>query len=251
MPWLGIWFEPLAGEGGARSPEQLRGLVQPIVYPYVRELIEEETKRLTKSKDPSRFLRDGERFNVFYSLNHDSTQTALDQQGCAILGWLFKNFETESQNTISARFSEIPVVIHSDNPSNAAAMANALTLLRFLSASEDQAIAKILIHPWNPLRGSPRLAAEDYERRVIDFLHGEIFYPDDVSIFDVLGRHDLKSHRELGACCLTQIGFIAPLLEWVDECWPTSESEASGLIAKLRNSLADEARFLKKKARAK
>lgn len=247
MPWLGIWFESLAVEEGARSPEMLRGLVPPIVYPYARGFIEEESKRLTRSKDPSRYLRDGERYNVFYSLNHDSTQTGLEQQGCSILGWLFQNFALDSQSTISARFSEIPVVIHTENPSQAAALGNALTLLRFLSASGDQAIAKILVHPWNPFRGSPRLAAEEYERRVIDFLHGEIFYPEDISIFDILGRRDLKSHRELGACCLTQIGFIGPLLEWVDECWPSGPDEERDLVEKLRNSLADEARYLKKK----
>jgi hypothetical protein len=128
-------------------------------------------------------------------------------------------------------------------------MGNALTLLRFLSASEDQAIAKILLLPWNPLRGSPQLAAEDYERRVIDFLHGETFYPEDVSLFDVLERNDLKNYRDLMPCCLTQIGFIAPLLEWVDECWPKNDDERRDLFAKLRNSLADEARFLRKRVR--
>ncbi len=249
MAWLGIWFEPLAGEGAARSPEMLRGLAPPIVYPYAHGFIEEETKRLARSRDPSRYLRDRERFSVYYSINHDSTQTGLDQQGCSILGWLFSNFETDSRSTISARFSEIPVVIHTDNPVQAAAMGNALTLLRFLSASEDQAIAKILLHPWNPLRGSPRLAAEEYEKRVIDFLHGEIFYPDNISVFDVLSRHDLKGHRALGACCLTQIGFIAPLLEWIDECWPSTQNEERDLLASIRSSLADEARYLKKKTR--
>jgi len=66
-------------------------------------------------------------------------------------------------------------VLHAENPARAAAMGNALTLLRFLAASEDQAVAKILIHPWNPFKGSPAEAAAEYEKRVIDFLHGEIF----------------------------------------------------------------------------
>ncbi len=243
MAWLGIWFEPCAGAGEGRSPELLRGLAEPIVYPYAHSFVEAETERLTRGRDPGRITRGGERFNVYYSLNHDATQTGLDQQGCRILNWLFRNFATDSRNALGARFSEIPVVIHSDSPARAAALGNALALLRFLSASEDQAIARILLHPWNPLRGSPRLAAEDYERRVIDFLHGEIFYPDDVTLFDVLERNDLKAHRELGPCCLTQIGFIAPLLEWIDECWPKTESDRADLTAKIRNSLADEARY--------
>ncbi len=247
MPWLGIWFESLAGDGGARSPEMLRGLAPPIVYPYAHGFVEDETKRLMRAPDPARMLRDRERFNVYYSLNHDSLQTGIDQQGCSILHWLFRHFEVDSGSTLSARFSEIPVVIHADNRSRAAAMGNALTLLRFLSASEDQAIAKILLHPWNPMRGSPRLAAEDYENRVLDFLHGKIFYDDDVTMFDVLERHDLRPHRELGACCLTQIGFIAPLLEWIDECWPSTDADRRDLFAKVRNSLADEARFLRKR----
>lgn len=251
MPWLGIWFEPLAVDGGARDPQMLKGLAPPIVHAFVHDFVEEESKRLVRTRDPSQILRERERFNVFYSIHHDSTQTGIDQQGCHILNWLFRHFETESRSTISSRFSEIPVVIHADNPSRAAAMANALTLLRFLSAGEDQAIAKIMIHPWNPLRGSPRLAAEEYERRVIDFLHGEIYYPEDVTLFDILGRHDLKGHRELNACCLTQIGFIAPLLEWVDECWPTTDEEAHDLTARLRNSLADEARYLRGREKSK
>ncbi|MBI4605638.1 MAG: hypothetical protein HY721_27040 [Planctomycetes bacterium] len=245
MPWLGIWFEPLAGEGGARSPELLHGLAPPIAYAYPHEFVEEESRRLTRARDPSRVLRDRQVFNVFYSLTHDSTEGGLDQQGCRILQWLFQSFETDSRSAIGARFSEIPVVIHADDAAKAAAMGNAVTLLRFLSASEDQAIAKILIHPWSPFRGSPKLAAAEYERRVLDFLHGEIFYPEDVSMFDVLERQDLRAHRELGACCETQIGFVRPLLEWVDECWPQTEAERADLLAKLRNSLADEARYLR------
>jgi hypothetical protein len=247
MPWLGIWFEPLAGDGGARSPERLRGLVPPIVYPYAHNLIAEESRRLSRVRDPSTMLRDGELYTVFYSLAHDSTENGLDQQGCSILQWLFQSFELDSRNAIGARFSEIPVVVHADDAAKAAAMGNALTLLRFLSASEDQAIAKMLIHPWNPLRGSPQLAAADYEKRVLDFLHGEIFYPEDVSMFDILERQDLKAHRELGPCCQLQIGFIGPLLEWIDECWPRTDAERADLTLKLRNSLADEARFLRQR----
>jgi hypothetical protein len=249
MAWSGIWFEHAAGDGGPRSPERLKGLVTPRVYPYARGFIEDESKRLIRSSDPSQILREEGRFNVYYSLNHDSSQAGLHQQGCHVLNWLFKNFETDSRNTLSARFSEIPVVVHSDDPAKAAAMGNALTLLRFLSASEDQAIAKILLYAWNPFRGSPDLAAADYEKRVIDFLHGEIFYPEDISIFDVLERNDLKAHRDLGPCCLTQIGFILPLLEWIDECWPETPTERKELQDKLRNSLADEARFLRKPQR--
>jgi hypothetical protein len=246
MAWSGIWFEHSAGEGGPRSPERFQGLVPPRVYPYTHGFIEDERQRLLRSSDPSRILRDGHHYNVYYSLNHDGGQTGLDQQGCHVLSWLFKNFEVESRNTLSARFSEIPVVVHSDDPAKAAAMGNALTLLRFLSASEDQAIAKIFLYPWNPFRGSPDLAAADYEKRVLDFLHGEIFYPEDVSIFDILERNDLRAHRELGPCCLTQIGFILPLLEWIDDCWPETPDERQELQEKLRNSLADEALFLRK-----
>jgi hypothetical protein len=224
-----------------------RGLVPPIVYPYVHGFIEDEEKRLVRAPDPGRRLRDRERFDVYYSLNHDGCQTGLDQQGCRILQWLFRNFEPDSASAVSARFSEIPVVIHSDDPGKAAAMGNALTLLRFLGASEDQAIAKLLIHPWNPLRGSPQAAAADYERRIIDFLHGEIFYPEDVSVFDILSRSDLKAHRTLGPCCLSQIGFVLPLLEWIDECWPQTDAERADLISKLKRSLADEASYLRKR----
>jgi len=60
-----------------------------------------------------------------------------------------------------------------------------------------------------------------------------------------------KEHRELGACCLTQIGFIAPLLDWVDECWPSTEAERADLFSKLRNSLADEAKYLARRNRTK
>ena len=251
MAWLGIWFEYLAGEGGARSPEHFKGLAPPIVYPYVHGFLEDEEKRLLRSPDPGTYLRDGQRFSVYYSLAHDGGQTGLDQQGCRILNWLFRHFAVDSGSTLSARFSEIPMVLHAENPAQAAAMGNALTLLRFLAASEDQAVAKILIHPWSPFRGSPAEAAAEYEKRVIDFLHGEIFYPEDVSVFDVLERRDLKEHRELGNCCLTQIGFIAPLLEWIDECWPTTEAERADLFSKLRNSLADETKYLARKNRPK
>jgi hypothetical protein len=251
VAWLGIWFESLAGAGQSKSPERFRGLCPPLVYPYVHRFLEEESERLRRSLDPARIVHEGQRFNVYYSLDHDGSQTGLDQQGCRILHWLFERFELGSAGSLSARFSEIPVVIHCDDPRKAAAMGNALALLRFLSASPDQAIAKILLQPWNPLRGGPQAAAEEYEKRVIDFLHGEIFYPEEVTIFDVLERADLKPHRDLGPCCLTQIGFIAPLLEWIDECWPQSDAERLGLEEKLRNSLADEARFLRKRRPAR
>jgi hypothetical protein len=225
----------------------LEGLVPPIVYPYAHGFIEEESKRLSRAPDPGRILRDRERFNVYYSLNHDSTQHGLDQQGCRLLQWLFRNFDPEGGNTISARFSEIPVVIHAEDPRKAAALANALILLRFLGAAEDQAIARILVWPWNPFRGSPRLAAKEYEKRVLDFLHGEIFYPEDVSLFDILGRNDLKAHRDLEPCCLTQIGFILPLLEWADECWPETPAAEAELKVKLRRSLGDEVKYLRRR----
>ena len=264
MAWQGIWFDPWAIEGGPRSPERFRGLVPPIVYPFAHTFVEEESLRLAAVRDPAIMIRGGERFRVFYSLAHDGSHPGLDQQGCRILRWLFENFlppeapppdpdglpregpRPKSPLSLCSRFSEIPVIIHAEDPTRAAALGNALALLRFLSASEDQAIAKILLYPWNPYRGSPALAAEDYEKRVIDFLHGEIFYPEEVGLFDVLERNDLKGHRELEACCLTQVGFVAPLLEWIDECWPQSDEERADLFKKLRNSLRDEARFLRK-----
>src|SRR6266545_1665189 len=120
MAWLGIWFEPCAGAGEGRSPELLRGLAEPIVYPYAHSFVEAETERLTRGRDPGRITRGGERFNVYYSLNHDATQTGLDQQGCRILNWLFmslfcrpvlrtdsaraSNFATDSRNALGARF---------------------------------------------------------------------------------------------------------------------------------------------------
>ena len=247
MPWLGVWFESLAGEGGPRSPERFRGLVPPMVYPYAHGFVEDETRRLTGTRDPSRIRREGESFRVYYSLDHDSSLTAIDKQGCSILGWLFQHFETDSRSTLSARFSEIPVVVHAEDPSKAAAMANALALLRFLSASEDQAIAKVMVHRWPVGRADPTLAAREYEDRVLAFLSGEVFYPEDVTLFDVLERHDLKSHRELGPCCETQIGFVRPLLEWIDECWPGTDAERADLLAGLRSSLADEAQYLRRR----
>lgn len=248
MAWYGIWFESAAGEGGPRSPERFKALVPPRVYPYAHSFIEAEEKRLLNSSDPTTILVDRVRHSVFYSLNHDGCQSGLDQQGCRILQWLFQHFELDSRSAVGARFSEIPVVIHSDEPAKAAALGNALALLRFLSASEDQAIAKILLCPWSFLRGSPDLAAAEQERRLIEFLHGELFYPEDVTLFDVLERRDLRMHRELGHCCLTQIGFIAPLLEWIDDCWPKTDEEREDLLAKLRSSLADEARYLKQQS---
>jgi len=250
MAWLGIWFEHEAEDGRARSAEYLRGLVRPVVYPYAHSFVEAEEVRLRESADPSRSRVDGEPFNVFYSLSHDGGQTGLEQQGCRVLNWLFENFDPTGQNVVSARFNEIPVVIHEHDPIKAAAMGNALTLLRFLGASEDQAIAKILLHPWNPLKGNPRLAAEDYEKRAIAFLHGESFYPEGIDAFDVLARRDLRSNRALPPCCETQIGFMRSLLEWVDECWPETPDERAELTVKLRNSLDDEAKYRRRIRRA-
>jgi hypothetical protein len=247
MPWLGIWFEHFAGDGGPRSPERFQSLVPPIIYPYAHGFLEDEEKRLLRSRDPGTYLREGTRYRVYYSIAHDGGQTGLTEQGCRILNWLFRHFIPDSGSTVSSRFSEIPVVIHAEDPAKAAAMGNALTLLRFLAAAEDQAVARILIHPWNFLRGSPATAAAEYERRVLEFLHGEVFYPADVTLFDVLDRADLKAHRDLGPCCLTQIGFIAPLLEWIDECRPETDAERVELFGKLRNSLADEAKYLSRK----
>ena len=247
MAWLGIWFEHGAGAGERRSPEHFQGLVPPIVYPFAHTFIEEESRRLGAARDPGTALRGGERFRVFYSLSHDGGQSALDQQGCRIIRWLLESL-IPAGPCLSSRFSEVPVVIHEEDPAKAAALGNALALLRFLGAREDQAIARILIHPWAPLRWAhPRLAAQEHEKRVIEFLHGETFYPEDVDLFDVLERNDLKAHRDLNACCLTQIGFIAPLLEWADECWPRTAAERRDLEAKLRNSLLDEVRTLRKK----
>ena len=243
MPWQGIWFEHEADEGKARSTEWLRGLVEPSVYPYAHGFVEAETERLRKSRDPSSVFRDGGRFSVYYSISHDGGQTGVNQQGCRILSWLFENFALDGENLLGARFSEIPVVIHEPDPAKAAALGNALVLLRFLAAHEDQAVAKFALYPWNPSRGSPRLAAEDYEKRVIEFLHGQVFYSDDVDLFDVLERNDLKAHRSLAPCCKTQIGFIESLLEWIDECWPETPSERAALHESLRRSLADEARY--------
>ncbi len=249
MPWQGIWFEHEASEGKARSTEWLRGLVEPISYPFAHGFVEAEAERLRKSRDPGSVHRNGERFSVYYSLVHDGGQSGIDQQGCRILNWLFEDFGLEGENALSRQFSEIPVVIHEPNPATAAALGNALVLLRFLAARADQAIAKIALYPWNPRRGSPRLAGEDYEKRVIEFLHGQIYYPDGVDLFDVLQRNDLKAHRVLAPCCRTQIGFIGPLLEWIDECWPDTPAERADLRERLRNSLADEARYWTRRRR--
>jgi hypothetical protein len=248
MAWLGIWFEHGAGEGGPRRPELLKVLAPPVIYPYAHSFIEDEAKRLGSKRDPGEVVRDGERFRVYYSLAHDGGDGLLDRQGCRIVRWLIEGFAPGAAS-VTSRFSEVPVVIHAEDAGRAAALVNALVLLRFLGATEDQAIAKIMIHPWSPFRGSPALAAAEYEKRVLEFLHGEIFYPEDVTLFDILGRNDLREHREMEACCLTQIGAIAPLLEWIDECWPKDEAEAADLTAKLRKSLEDEARSLRKMRR--
>ncbi len=249
MAWLGIWFESLADEGGARSSEWFRGLAEPLVYPYAHSFLEAETERLRRTADPSRIVHRGESFTVYYSLAHDGIETALERQGCRLIRWLFESFASDESRATSARFSEIPVVIHEPDSAKAAALGNALTLLRFLSAQEDQAIAKLALVPWKSLPGGPRQSAEEYENRVIDFLHGELFYPDGIDVFDVLARHDLKRQRTLGACCESQVGFLRSLLDWVDECPPASASEREELTRKLRNSLADEARYWREKRR--
>jgi hypothetical protein len=241
LPWIGIWFESAAETGASRSPEHFQGLVPPIVYPYAHGFVEAEEDRLRRSLDPGGIRQKGVRYDVWYSIAHDGGQSGLDQQGCRILRWLFGHFALESGSTVASRFSEIPVVIHADNPVRAAALGNALTLLRFLAAREDQAIAKILIYPWTPVRLGVRGAALDFEKRVLEFLHGEIFYPETVDVFDVLARRDLKEHRELAPCCRTQIGFIESLLEWIDEEWPETPAQRAELRGKLARSLADEA----------
>ena len=251
MPWLGVWFEPEADKDYSRSPEWFEALAAPVIYPYAHSFIEAENQRLQLSRgDPSSVRRDGERYSVYYSLNHDGGDGGLDRQGCSILQWLFANFARESGKKVSLRFSEIPVVIHDADPSRAAALGNALALLRFLGAGEDQAIAKILLWPWDPRRGGPRRASREYEKTVLAFLKGEIFYPDDVTLFDVLERRDLRSHRGLAPCCETQIGFIRPLLEWIDESWPATPEEGAELQKKLGRSLADEAVYVAKSQRA-
>lgn len=241
MPWQGIWFDPEATEGKSRSPEWFQGFVPPMVYPYPHGFIEGEEARLRGSSEPDRVVRDGEVFNVFYALSHDGSETGLDQQGCSILRWLFQHFGKGSSDIVSRRFCEIPVVIHEPNPAKAAALANALVLLRFLDADEDQAIAKILLQPWTPLRGGPRITAQEFEKRALEFLHGELFYPEEVTLFDILERRDLKSHRALAPCCDTQTGFIRSILEWADECWPETEKAGRELASQLRRSLVDEA----------
>ncbi len=246
MAWLGIFFDHFATDGGPKDPDMFEGLSPPRVYPYAHGFVESEMKRLAVSKDPGYTRVNGEEFSIFYSIDHDGGQTGVDQQGCRILQWLFENFDQNGKNKIAARFSEIPIVIHAVSPQRAAALGNALTLLRFLGAAEDQAIAKMMIYGWNPGRGNPQLAARDYEKRVLEFLHGDIFYPEDVSLFDILSRRDLKEHRALAPCCESQIGFIGPLLEWIDECWPETPEEAKDLEQKLRNSLGDEAVYLRK-----
>jgi hypothetical protein len=245
MAWQGIWFESDAGPSGARSPEYLKALLEPIVYPYAHGFVNEESRRLKGSSDPGRIWKDGDAHRVYYSLDHDGSETALDAQGCRILRWLFECFDPDGPSPLAARFSEIPVVVHSPHPARAAAMANALAILRFLTAAEDQAIARIMIHRWDVRSLGPERAAAEYEERVLEFLEGPVFYPEDVSLFDVLDRNDLRGHREQGACCACQIGFVPPLLEWIDECRPESDEERRELFRRLRNSLADEARFLR------
>jgi len=243
--WQGIWFESEACEGGARDPAHLRVLHPPIVYPYAHAFVNAEADRVRKSRDPGSLWKDRESRRVFYSLAHDSRETGVGDQGCRIVRWLFESFDPDSRTTLAARASEIPIVIHADHPAKAAAMANALAMIRFLTADEDQAIAKIAILPWEVRRLGPERAAAAYEERVREFLGGSIFYPDDVTLFDVLGRADLRSHRELAACCTTQIGFVRSLLDWIDEEWPATREAELALEARLRRSLVDEARFLR------
>ena len=188
-------------------------------------------------------MRAGGGVRVVFSVYHDGPLGGLDQQGCRVPRWLFSHFDAEGRDRLSASFSEIPLVINAVDPARAAALANALVLLRFLGAAEDQAIAKVMLHPWDPFQGSPALATERYEERVLEFLHGEVFYPEGVTLFDVLDRRDLKRWRALAPCCQAQLGFILPILEWIDEVRPRSEAERKELEAKLRRSLADEARY--------
>ena len=155
MAWLGIWYEHEARQGGRRDPRQFTSLGHPVIYPYAHSFIENETSRLEGTEDPSRTRKGGELHSVYYSLNHDGGQGGLHQQGCAILQWLFQNFEPGGNSAISKRFCEIPVIIHAVNPARAAAMANALPLLRFLAREEDQAVAKI------PRTTSVKLVCED------------------------------------------------------------------------------------------
>lgn len=246
MTWLGIWFEHEAREGGSRDPAQFKQLVHPVVYPYAHSFIEEETRRLEEVEDPSRVREGGEIHSVYYSLNHDGGQPELHQQGCSILQWLFQSFEPGGRSNITSRFCEIPIVIHAVHPARAAAMANALTLLRFLARAEDQAVAKIMLTSWDPLRSGRQAAAQEYENRCIEFLKGEIYYPEDISMFEILDRMDLKSHRQLGPCCKTQIGHIESLLNWADECRPRSRGEARALEEKMRASLAEETACLRR-----
>ena len=91
----------------------------------------------------------------------------------------------------------------------------------------------------------PRIWEQDTQE---DFLKGEIYYPEEVGLFEVLDRMDLKSYRQLEPCCKTQIGFIESLLNWADECWPHSRREALELEEKMRESLADETAFLRRQA---
>lgn len=245
MAWQGVWFEPLATPGGGRDPELLSVLMPPIVYPYAHSFVNAEQERVRQSRDPGTIWSEGEYHRVYYSLCHDSRETGMDEQGCRILRWLFESFDPDSTSTVAARFSEIPVVIHADHPAKAAAMANALALMRFLTAEEDQAIAKIMVFPWDVHGLGPGRAAAIYEEHVRSFLAGSVLYPEDVNLFDVLARNDLRGHREFAACCTIQIGFIRSLLDWIDEAWPETTAERADLETKLRNSLIDEARFLR------
>ncbi len=251
MAWQGIWFDPEARAGGARDPESFQSLLPPIVYPWVHSFVEAEQERVRRSLDPGTIVVDGERHRVYYALVHDGHETELDAQGCRVLRWLFEHFDPDDPKALAARFSEIPVLLHGEHPGKAAAMANALTLVRFLTAEEDQAVAKICVQPMEVSRLGPARAVAYWEEQARAFLGGSVFYPEDVSVFEVLGRSDLRGHRELPACCFTQIGFLRSLLDWIDEeGWPGNAESARSLEGRLRKSLVDEARFLREEALA-
>ena len=246
MAWQGIWFEAEARDGGARDPDLLEVLMPPITYPYAHAFVNAETERVREARDPGTIFKDGEYHRVYYSLSHGGHETGLDEQGCRILRWLFENFDPDRPDCLAARFSEIPVVLHDPDPARAAAMANALTLIRFLTAGDDQAVARIHVFAWDVRRLGPWRSAAAWEKSVRDFLNGSVLYPEDVDLFDVLARTDLRRHREFAACCTTQIGFVQSLLDWIDEeGWPETDDAKASLMGRLRNSIVDEARFLK------
>jgi len=76
MAWLGIWFEYLAGEGGARSPEHFKGLAPPHRLPVRARLHRRRGKAPPSVAGPRHVLEGRQRYNVYYSLAHDGGQTA-------------------------------------------------------------------------------------------------------------------------------------------------------------------------------